>query len=62
VARFECSLQPIAGEIGMRQEVDIRHVVTSLGAALANSEFATIRERLIKIGARAIEHITRIRI
>jgi hypothetical protein len=29
---------------------------------LANGEFATIRERLIKIGARAIEHIARIRV
>src|ERR1700719_3706239 len=130
VARLECSLQPDAGETtstGMRQEVDIRYVVTSLkGAAqhlyedvycqrgqmenliklhkaqlasdrmschsatanqvrlalhtaafwlmhgvraaipqtspLATAEFATIRERLIKIGARVIEHIARIRI
>ena len=29
---------------------------------LAGCEFATIRERLIKIGARVIEHIARIRI
>ena len=29
VARLECSLQPV-GEAGMRQEVDIRYVVTSL--------------------------------
>jgi hypothetical protein len=127
VARLECSLQPIPGETGMRQEVDIRYVVTSLkGSAqhlyetvycqrgqmenliklhkaqlasdrmschsatanqvrlvlhtaafwlmhgvraaiprtspLASAEFATIRERLIKIGARVIEHIARIRI
>jgi hypothetical protein len=126
VARLECSLQPVAGETGMRQEVDIRYVVTSLeGSAqhlyenycqrgqmenliklhkaqlssdrmschsatanqvrlvlhtaafwlmhgvrdaiprtspLATAEFATIRERLIKIGARVIEHIARIRI
>jgi hypothetical protein len=127
VARLECSLQPIAGETGMRQEVDIRYVVTSLkGSAqhlyenvycqrgqmenliklhkaqlasdrmschsatanqvrlvlhtaafwlmhgvraaipstspLAGCEFATIRERLIKIGARVIEHIARIRV
>jgi hypothetical protein len=127
VARLECSLQPIAGEAGMRQEVDIRYVVTSLkGSArhlyenvycqrgqmenliklhkaqlasdrmschsatanqvrlvlhtaafwlmhgvraaipktspLARCEFATIRERLIKIGARVIEHIARIRV
>jgi hypothetical protein len=127
VARLECSLQPVAGEIGMRQEVDIRYVVTSLdGAAkylyedvycqrgqmenliklhkaqlasdrmschsatanqvrlvlhtaafwlmhgvraaipqtspLAKAEFTTIRQRLIKIGARVIEHIARIRI
>ena len=131
VARLECSLQPDSGETasstGMRQEVDIRYVVTSLkGSAqhlyenvycqrgqmenliklhkaqlasdrmschcatanqvrlvlhtaafwlmhgvraaipqrdpLATAEFATIRERLIKIGARVIEHIARIRI
>ena len=127
VARLECSLQPVAGETGMRQEVDIRYVVTSLdGSAehlyenvycqrgqmenliklhkaqmasdrmschsatanqvrlvlhtaaywlmlavrnaipqtepLAKAEFATIRERLIKIGARVIEHAARIRI
>jgi hypothetical protein len=29
VARLECSLQPVAGETGMRQEVDIRYVVIS---------------------------------
>ena len=29
---------------------------------LARCEFATIRERLIKIGARVIEHLARIRI
>jgi hypothetical protein len=130
VARLECSLQPDAGDVtatGMRQEVDIRYVVTSLkGSAqhlyenvycqrgqmenliklhkaqlasdrmschsatanqvrlvlhtaafwlmhgvraaipraspLATAEFATIRERLIKIAARVIEHIARIRI
>jgi hypothetical protein len=130
VARLECSLQPDAGGItstGMRQEVDIRYVVTSLeGSAqhlyedvycergqmenliklhkaqlssdrmschsatanqvrlvlhtaafwlmhgvrsaipqterLATAEFATIRERLIKIGARVIENIARIRV
>ena len=125
VARLECSLQP--GENGMRQEVDIRYVVTSLkGSArhlyetvycqrgqmenliklhkaqlasdrmschsatanqvrlvlhtaafwlmhgvraaipnaspLARCEFATIRERLIKIGARVIERLARIRV
>src|ERR1700716_1913004 len=127
VARLECSLQPVAGETGTRQEVDIRYIVTSLkGSAqhlydnvycqrgqienliklhkaqlasdrmschsatanqvrlvlhtaafwlmhgvraaipntspLARCEFATIRERLIKIGARVIEHIARIRV
>jgi hypothetical protein len=31
-------------------------------AAIPRSEFATIRERLIKIGARVIEHIARIRV
>jgi hypothetical protein len=30
VARLECSLQPVAGETGIRQEVDIRYVVTSI--------------------------------
>ncbi len=120
-ARLECSLQPEPGETGLRQEVDIRYIVTSLeGSAqhfyenvycqrgqmenliklykaqlasdrmschsatanqvrlvlhtaafwlmhgvraatprtnpLAGCEFATIRERLIKIGARVIEH------
>ena len=29
---------------------------------LASAEFATIRERLIKIGARVIEHLARIRV
>ena len=130
VARLECSLQPDGQEgtaTGMRQEVDIRYIVTSLeGTAqhlyedvycqrgqmenliklhkaqlssdrmschsatanqvrlvlhtaafwlmhtvraaipqadpLAKAEFATIRERLIKIGARVIEHTARIRI
>jgi Transposase DDE domain group 1 len=127
VARLECSLQPVAGETGMRQEVDIRYVVTSLSGSaqhlyenvycqrgqmenliklhktqlasdrmschsatanqvrlvlhtaafwlmhgvraaipktspLAGCEFATIRERLIKIGARVIEHLARIRV
>jgi hypothetical protein len=130
VARLECSLRPDLGgstATGMRQEVDIRYVVTSLeGSAehlyenvycqrgqmenliklhkaqlasdrtschsatanqvrlvlhtaafwlmhgvraaipgadpLASAEFATIRDRLIKIGARVIEHIARIRI
>jgi hypothetical protein len=130
VARLECSLQPDAGETtsnGMRQEVDVRYVVTSLKSPaeylyedlycgrgqmenliklhkaqlssdrmschsatanqvrlalhtaaywlmlavrdtipqtdpLAKAEFATIRERLIKIGARVIEHLARIRI
>ena len=33
VARLECSPQPVAGEIGMRQEVDIRYVVTSLAGS-----------------------------
>jgi hypothetical protein len=119
VARLECSLRRVAGETGMRQELDIRYVVTSLeGSAqhlyenvycqrgqmenlikhrmschsatanqvrlilhtaafwlmhgvrtaiprtspLGSAEFATIRERLIKIGARVIEHIARIRV
>ena len=127
IARLEASLQPNLKEGGMRQEVDIRYVVTSLAgdpqhlyeevyckrgqmenliklhkaqlasdrtschsatanqvrlvlhtaafwlmwavrsaipeaSPLAKAEFATIRERLIKIGARVIEHIARIRI
>jgi hypothetical protein len=130
VARLECSLQLDGREgtaTGMRQEVDIRYVVTSLEgtaqhlyedvycqrgqmenliklhkaqlasdrmschsatanqvrlvlhtaafwlmhgvraaipqtSSLATAEFATIRERLIKIGARVIEHVARIRI
>jgi hypothetical protein len=127
VARLECSLQPAPGGTGMRQEVDIRYVVTSLKGSprhlyenvycqrgqmenliklhkaqlasdrmschsatanqvrlvlhtaafwlmhgvraaipqtnpLAKCEFATFRQRLIKIGARVIEHIARIRI
>jgi hypothetical protein len=128
VARIEVSMQPDPNAKGcMRQEVDIRYVVTSLkGTArqiyedvycqrgqmenliklhkaqlasdrtschsatanqvrlvlhtaafwlmhgvrsaipatnpLAKAEFATIRDRLIKIGARVIEHVARIRI
>jgi DDE family transposase len=131
VARLECSLQPDIGETatstGMRQEVDIRYVVTSLKGSprhlyeniycqrgqmenliklhkaqlasdrtschsatanqvrlvlhtaafwlmhgvraaipptepLSGAEFATIRNRLLKIGARVIEHIARIRV
>jgi hypothetical protein len=127
IARLEASLQPNLNEDGMRQEVDIRYVVTSLAgdpqylyeavycqrgqmenliklhkaqlasdrtschsatanqvrlvlhtaafwlmwavhsaipeaSPLAKAEFTTIRERLIKIGARVIEHIARIRI
>jgi Transposase DDE domain group 1 len=130
VARLECSLQPDENGItstGMRQEVDIRYVVTSLNGLaqylyddvycergqaenliklhkaqlasdrmschsatanqvrlafhtaaywlmlavrnaiprkdpLAKAEFATIRDRLIKTGARIIEHAARIRV
>lgn len=128
IARLEVSLQPDLKEEGsMRQEVDIRYVVTSLAGdpqylyervycqrgqmenliklhkaqlasdrtschsatanqvrlvlhtaafwlmymvraaipdtnPLAKAEFTTIRERLLKIGARVIEHIARIRI
>jgi hypothetical protein len=127
VARLECSLRPVAGETGIRQEVDIRYIVTSLAGSpqhlyekiycqrgqmenliklhkaqlasdrmschsatanqvrlvlhtaafwlmhgvraaiprtnpLASAEFATIRNRLIKISARVIERIARIRI
>jgi hypothetical protein len=29
---------------------------------LATAEFATVRERLVKIGARVIEHLARIRV
>jgi Transposase DDE domain group 1 len=127
VARLEVSLQPDPEQEGLRQEVDIRYVVTSLAGSakhiyervycergqmenliklhkaqlasdrtschsatanqvrlvlhtvafwlmhavrsaipdtnpLAKAEFATIRDRLFKIGARVIEHISRIRI
>ena len=127
VARIEVSLQPDPKENGMRQEVDIRFVVTTLEGSpqhiyeevyckrgqaenliklhkaqlasdrtschsatanqvrlvlhtaafwlmhavraaipatnkLARAEFATIRERLIKTGARVVETIARIRI
>ena len=127
VARLEVSLQPDPAGEGLRQEVDIRYVVTSLAGSarhvyervycergqmenliklhkaqlasdrtschsatanqvrlvlhtvafwlmhavrstipatnpLAKAEFATIRDRLLKIGARVIEHISRIRI
>ena len=46
VARLECSLQPVAGETGMRQEVDIRYVVTSL-AGSAPLGTAPLQERLL---------------
>src|ERR1700687_5052491 len=127
VARLECSLQPGAGENGMRPGGHIRYGVPHLNGSaqhlyenvycqrgqmenliklhkaqlasdrmschsatanqvrlvlhtaafwlmhgvraaiprvnpLASAEFATIRERLIKIGARVIEHLARIRI
>jgi Transposase DDE domain group 1 len=128
VARLEVSMQPDPDAEGcLRQELDVRYVVTSLAAdarhlyetvycrrgqmenliklhkaqlasdrtschsatanqvrlvlhtaaywlmhlvrsgipadsPLANAEFSTIRERLIKIGARVIEHVARIRI
>jgi hypothetical protein len=127
IARLEVSLQLDPRGGGMRQEVDIRYVVTSMegdarqlyeevycqrgqmenliklhkaqlasdrtschsatanqvrlvlhtaafwlmhavraaipaASPLAKAEFATIRERLVKIGARVIEHIARIRI
>ena len=32
--RLECSLQLVVGETGMRQEVDVRYVVTSLEGSL----------------------------
>jgi hypothetical protein len=127
VARLEASMQPDAKTGGLRQEIDIRYVVTSLSGTaqylyetvycqrgqmenliklhkaqlasdrmschsatanqvrlafhtaafwlmhgvraaipqsspLAKAEFATIRERLVKIAARVIEHTARIRI
>jgi hypothetical protein len=37
VARLECSLQPVAGETAIRQEVDIRYVVTSLDKLASQS-------------------------
>jgi Transposase DDE domain group 1 len=128
IARIEVSLQPDPNEPGyMRQEVDIRYVVTSLAGdprrlyedtyckrgqmenliklhkaqlasdrtschsatanqvrlvlhtaafwlvhavrravpqshLLAKAEFVSLRERLLKIGARVIEHVARIRV
>jgi hypothetical protein len=128
IARLEVSLQPDPNEPGyMRQEIDVRFVVTSLAGAprrlyedvyckrgqmenliklhkaqlasdrtschsatanqvrlvlhtaafwlmhavrcavpelhpLAKAEFVSIRERLLKIGARVIEHVARIRV
>lgn len=128
IARIEVSLQPDPNELGyMRQEVDIRYVVTSLAGdprrlyedayckrgqmqnliklhkaqlasdrtschsatanqvrlvlhtaafwlvhavrravpqshLLAKAEFVSLRERLLKIGARVIEHVARIRV
>jgi hypothetical protein len=38
------------------------HAAISRTNPFASSQFATIRERLIKIGARVIEHIARIRV
>ncbi len=43
VARLECSLQPVAGSTDMRQEVDIRYVVTSLKGSARRS----LRDRLL---------------
>jgi Transposase DDE domain group 1 len=40
----------------------LMHGVRIAIKALTRGEFATIRERLIKIGARVIEHIARIRV
>jgi hypothetical protein len=39
------------------REIDIHH--SSSPTAFATAEFVTIRERLIKIGARVIEHLAR---
>jgi hypothetical protein len=38
------------------------HAAANKASPLAKCEFATIRERLIKIGARVIEHVARIRV
>jgi hypothetical protein len=40
----------------------VLHTAASRTNPLATCEFATLRERLIKIGARVIEHVARIRI
>ena len=40
----------------------VRAAAIPLTDPLATAEFTTIRERLIKIGARVIEHLARIRI
>jgi hypothetical protein len=51
VARLECSLQPVAGEPGMRQEVDIRYVVTSLEGSAQNRRTRPAAIRPISRGA-----------
>jgi hypothetical protein len=43
------------------QDVCVRSAIPETNP-LARCEFATLRERLIKIGARVIEHIARIRV
>jgi hypothetical protein len=40
----------------------VRMIPFAPGGPSARCEFATLRERLIKIGARVIEHIARIRV
>jgi Transposase DDE domain group 1 len=64
VARLECSLQPVAGATGMRQEVDIHYAVTSL-AGSAQHLYANIycqrgqMENLIKLTRRSWRRIAR---
>jgi hypothetical protein len=54
VAWLECSLQPVAGSTGMRQEVDIRYIVTSL-----NGSAQHLYEKLL-LPARADENLIKL--
>jgi hypothetical protein len=44
VARLECSLQPVAGETGMRQEVDIRYQLFVEGATQMKAHVSIPRQ------------------
>jgi hypothetical protein len=77
VARLECSLQPDGGEgttTGIRQEVDIRYVVTSLNGAAkylyedvveasrsAWNKLVAEQGRIVSIGTRCRTAISQVR-